>query len=194
MKEFVPFPKIGRLSRSCTITEKIDGTNACIYIGESLLEVHTPEQEQEFLVGSRTRWITPGKNTDNYNFAAWAYEHKEELIAGLGPGLHFGEWWGLGIQRRYGATEKHFSLFQSDRWSDERGLRPKCCDVVPVIYQGLFTSTAVDEAIESLKIKGSFASPGFMDPEGVVVFHHATKQMFKKTIVGDEKPKGSKEE
>lgn len=45
MIEFKPMPKIGRLSRGCTATEKIDGTNASIYIGE----------DGEFLTGSRTR-------------------------------------------------------------------------------------------------------------------------------------------
>lgn len=93
-------PKIGRLSRGCTITEKIDGTNASVFIGAY-------ETEGLFLVGSRTRWITP--TSDNYGFAHWAHSHKDELLQ-LGPGHHFGEWWGLGIQRRYGQLEKKFSL------------------------------------------------------------------------------------
>jgi hypothetical protein len=33
--EFQPFAKIARLSRECVITEKIDGTNAQVYIDES---------------------------------------------------------------------------------------------------------------------------------------------------------------
>ena len=32
--EYRPFTKIARLSREMVITEKIDGTNACVYIGE----------------------------------------------------------------------------------------------------------------------------------------------------------------
>lgn len=47
---------------------------------------------------SRTRWITP--EDDNYGFAKWANENKEELLK-LGIGQHFGEWWGSGIQRGY---------------------------------------------------------------------------------------------
>lgn len=43
--EFTSFPSISRLSREIVITEKIDGTNASIYIGEN----------GEFLTGSRTR-------------------------------------------------------------------------------------------------------------------------------------------
>ena len=51
--EFEAFDKIARLSRGCTITEKIDGTNACIAIGEA----------GEFFIGSRSRWITPGMSS-----------------------------------------------------------------------------------------------------------------------------------
>jgi hypothetical protein len=58
MTDFLAMPKIPRLSRLCTITEKIDGTNASIFISED---------GSEFLVGSRTRWITP--QDDNYGFA-----------------------------------------------------------------------------------------------------------------------------
>ena len=68
MKEFIEFPKIPRLSREIVITEKIDGTNGVIYIGE----------DGEFLVGSRTRWITP--ETDNHGFAKWVLANKEELL------------------------------------------------------------------------------------------------------------------
>jgi hypothetical protein len=79
--EFMGFPKMGRLSRECWVTEKIDGTNAQIYITD----------DGQMLIGSRTRWITP--ESDNFGFARWATEHKDELLQ-LGPGRHFGEWWG----------------------------------------------------------------------------------------------------
>jgi hypothetical protein len=182
--KFTPMQKIGRLSRNCTITEKIDGTNASIFISEDL---------SEFLVGSRTKWITPGKQTDNYGFAKWAYDHKEELMQ-LGPGQHFGEWWGLGIQRRYDLSEKRFSLFNTNRWADGRQTRPACCYVVPVLYEGIFTTEAVNEVIANLRIFGSKAAPGFQNPEGIVIYHHATKQLFKKTLDKDDQPKGQKEE
>jgi len=178
--EFIPFQKIGRLSRGCTITEKIDGTNASIFIDEA----------GNFLTGSRTRWITP--EDDNAGFSKWAHAHKDELML-LGPGMHYGEWWGLGIQRTYGQTEKRFSLFNATRWSDELGQRPACCSVVPIVHYGLFDTAQVLEAVEKLRTGGSLAAPGFMRPEGIVVFHHATKQLFKKTLEKDEKPKGSTE-
>ena len=171
--DFKKFPKISRLSRECIVTEKIDGTNAQIYIGE----------EGEFLVGSRTRWITP--EDDNFGFAKWAYENKEELLK-LGIGQHFGEWWGQGIQRKYGLDEKRFSLFNTSRWSEER---PKCCHVVPVLYEGMFDTTNIRLTIENLEAYGSIASPEFNNPEGIVIFHTASNSMFKKTIKKDDKHK-----
>jgi hypothetical protein len=173
---FVEWPKIPRLSRNCIVTEKIDGTNASIFVGES----------GEFLTGSRTQWIAPEK--DNYGFAKWAQEHKEELL-NLGPGHHFGEWWGSGIQRRYGVAEKRFSLFNTARWRDAVD-RPACCGVVPVLYAGPFDTLQIDTVIRCLETGGSAAAPGFMDPEGVIVWHDAARMMFKKTIKKDAEHKG----
>jgi hypothetical protein len=175
--EFKEFPKIARLSRDCVISEKIDGTNASIFIGE----------DGAFLTGSRTRWITP--EMDNFGFSRWAHEHKAELL-GLGAGHHFGEWWGSGVQRGYGLPkgEKRFSLFNTDRWENAPDL-PPCCSVVPVLFRGLFTTEAVSQALYDLGTHGSYAAPGFMKPEGVVVWHAAARQLFKKTIEKDEAPK-----
>ena len=61
--------------------------------------------------------------------------------------------------------------------------------MVPVVYNGDFTTTAVDDAIADLVANGSRAAPGFMDPEGVIVFHPAANMMFKRTIKADESPK-----
>jgi hypothetical protein len=41
-----------------------------------------------------------------------------------------------------------------------------------------------------LKDNGSKASPGFMKPEGVIIFHTANGYLFKKTIEKDEYHKG----
>ena len=176
--EFQEFPKIARLSRGCVITEKIDGTNAQILITEN----------GEFYTGSRTRWITP--DDDNYGFSRWAHDHKAELMC-LGVGNHFGEWWGQGIQRKYGLSEKRFSLFNTSRWCADVQVPPLCCHVVPVLYSGVFTSTAVDDAIERLRASGSVAAPGFMKPEGVVVYQSAGRCYFKKTLEKDESPKSA---
>jgi hypothetical protein len=174
MSEFVGFPKIARLSREIIVTEKIDGTNAQIFIGD----------DGEFLAGSRSRWITP--EDDNYGFARWAQDHRAELLD-LGPGRHFGEWWGQGVQRKYGLGEKRFSLFNVSRWADER---PACCHVVPTLYRGEFSQDAIADALALLASKGSVAAPGFMRPEGVIVFHVAANIGFKKTIERDAEPKG----
>jgi len=185
--EFREFAKIARLSRECVITEKIDGTNGCIYISDE------PDygQAYTFLVGSRSKWISP--EDDNHGFARWAYANKEDLLR-LGPGYHYGEWWGLGIQRGYGLKEKRFSLFNVSRWGDGPDcsslVRPACCSVVPVLYQGLFDSVAVDRIIDGLRVTGSHAAPGFMKPEGVVIYHVQGRLLFKKTLERDEQPKG----
>jgi len=183
---FMEFPKIARLSRECVITEKIDGTNAQIYITE----------DGQFFTGSRTRWIKVGD--DNAGFAFWANQHKDELMT-LGPGQHFGEWWGSGIQRGYNLPkgEKRFSLFNTIRWvmpghpkTEKQEVVPPCCHVVPELYRGTFDTVKVQEVLNGLKANGSSASPGFMNPEGIVIFHIAAQTAFKKTIEKDEQPKG----
>lgn len=173
--DFTAFPKMARLAREVIVTEKLDGTNAQICITD----------EGEVFAGSRSRWITP--EDDNFGFARWVAENAQALLA-LGPGRHFGEWWGAGIQRRYGLTEKRFSLFNVARWGDDE-TRPACCSVVPVIYRGLFDTGWIDRALELLRTQGSYAAPGFMNPEGVVVFHVAGNVGFKRTLVKDEEPK-----
>lgn len=173
--DFVGFPKIPRLTRTIIVTEKIDGTNASIHIGE----------DGEFLVGSRNRFITP--EDDNFGFAAWAIENRSELEK-LGPGRHYGEWWGRGIGRKYDKDNREFWLFNTARWGDPE-VRPKCCGVVPVLLTRGYSDTAVDGVMELLRRKGSVAAPGFMNPEGIVVYHTASQQMYKKTLEKDEVPK-----
>jgi hypothetical protein len=189
--EFEPFPKIARLSRECVITEKIDGTNAQILIerfdGPATFPPVARVGDHYIGAGSRTRYITPGKATDNYGFAAWVAENAGELVK-LGPGRHFGEWWGLGIQRGYGLTEKRFSLFNVGRWLGVN--LPACVGLVPVLYRGEFSTLAAEAQIVRLRYEGSVAAPGFMNPEGLIVFHSASGTLFKKTLDKDEQPKG----
>jgi hypothetical protein len=161
---------MARLSRECIITEKIDGTNAQICITE----------DGKMLVGSRTRWITP--ESDNFGFARWAMEHRDELMT-LGVGRHFGEWWGKGIQSGYGLDTKVFSLFNTKRWNELNV--PQYCSVVPVLYEGTFDQTVIDLSLESLRINGSVAAPGFLNPEGIMVYHTASGTYFKYTLGGD---------
>jgi len=193
--EFIEYPKTPRLNRNCVVTEKIDGTNACVAIDDS----------GNIYAGSRNRWITP--EADNFGFARWVQDHKEELLK-LGPGRHYGEWWGAGIQRRYGLTEKKFSLFNVARWCVHgtipllisnvnpkaplkyQEVLPPCCSLVPVLWSGIFHTADINAAVESLRHNGSVASPGFMKPEGVVVYHEAARQVFKVLLENDQGSKG----
>lgn len=168
MMEFEEFDSIKRLSRAMVVTEKIDGTNAQICIGE----------DGDFFAGSRTRWLKLAE--DNFGFAKWAYDHMDELRDGLGVGRHYGEWWGQGIQRKYGLDERRFSLFNTGRWGDET--KPECCHVVPVLFEGPFETEQVDVILRELHAEGSVASPGFMKPEGVVVWHTHARVLMKKTL------------
>lgn len=172
---FESFEKIARLNREIVVTEKIDGTNAQVLV--------TPEGQ--VIAGSRNRWITT--EADNFGFARWV-ENNSESLKTLGEGRHFGEWWGSGIQRRYGKSEKTFSLFNTSKWAEER---PECCSVVPILYQGAFCQNAIDDCIEDLRYTGSVASPGYMRPEGVIVWHTAARQYFKITLEKDEVPKAA---
>lgn len=180
MSDFVPFPKIGRLSRNVIVTEKIDGTNAQVVV----------ENDGTVRAGSRTRWIAP--EDDNYGFAAWVRDHAVELRA-LGVGRHFGEWWGRDIQRNYGLTERRFSLFNVGRWGDPAG-RPACCHAVPVLGRYTFDTGQIDRIMADLAMTGSHAAPGFMKPEGIVVFHTQTGTLFKKTFEKDDAGKGREPE
>ena len=198
MTTFTEFPKIARYSRDVIVTEKIDGTNAQIFIGE----------DGEFLTGSRTRWITP--EDDNFGFSRWAHEHKEEILT-IGPGRHFGEWWGSGIQRGYDLPkgEKRLSLFNVSRWclhgqtpqqipmADPRIIKmqdvlPPCVGLVPILWRGKFDDLNPNAILGQLVLSGSQAAPGFLRPEGIVVFHVAGCVGFKKTIEKDDEPKSKK--
>jgi hypothetical protein len=204
---FVPAPKTPRLNREIIVTEKVDGTRATIFIDDS----------GELFCGSRNKWITPQE--DNYGFARWAEDNREELLK-LGPGRFEGEWWGQGIQRNYGLTERRFSLFNVARWVPRTGLGgatlalpgitqvipgarqadgtyapstfkegPACCHVVPVLWRGNFHSQHIENTLENLRANGSYAAPGFMRPEGIVIYHTASKQLFKATCQNDDKRK-----
>lgn len=145
--EFVAFPKIPRLNRNITITEKIDGTNAAIHITGRFSDargVHayfgTKEELDEIgrvVPQSRTRLLT--RDEDNFGFAAWVEQNAEALRQVLGPGIHYGEWWGRGIQRGYRQERRWFSLFNYNRWSNDPmvgTLATIGVQVVPVLYHG----------------------------------------------------------
>ncbi len=174
-ERFPAFAKIPRLRRRIVVTEKIDGTNALVSIAE----------DGSIRAGSRTRWITP--EADNFGFAKWVQDHAAEL-AKLGPGRHYGEWYGSGIQRRYGLAERRFALFNVARWSAPES-RPACCGCVPIVAEGVGEGV-VEAALARLRAEGSLAVPGFERPEGVVVWHSASGALYKVLLEGDDAPKG----
>lgn len=191
--KFTEFPKMPRLSREIIISEKIDGTNASVFIQAKELEkeddgkIVASNEGYTMRMGSRTRWITP--SDDNYGFANWVKANSEELFK-LGEGHHFGEWWGNGVQIGYGLEkgDKRFSLFNTHRWGNDEE-RPKCCSVVPVLYTGMFDTNEIERVLQDLREYGSYAAPGFMKPEGIIIYHIAGNLGFKKTIHKDETPK-----
>lgn len=203
MHEFVEWPKTKRLFRDIVVTEKLDGTNSAIHITKGAevefptvtLEAH-PLRAGEFFVDghiwyvtaqSRRRIITPGKTTDNYGFAGWVYDNAADLVRILGEGLHFGEWWGQGIQRNYGMEDRRFSLFNTERYDhlnhdDAAIFDGSRVNTVPVLYQGVFDQDVIEGQLRELREYGSFAAPGFMNPEGICVFHSQTRNVYKVTL------------
>lgn len=183
LPKFTEFQKIPRWSRNIVVSEKIDGCNAVIYIDAS----------GQIVAGSRTRWITLER--DNHGFARWVKEHEAELRE-LGVGYHHGEWWGQGINRGYGLKEKRWSLLNTSKWREldrpcllDAAVAPACCHVVPVLYEGPMSENPILLCLEQLRTRGSLAAPGFMRPEGVVIYHVQGNLFFKKTLEHDEAPK-----
>jgi len=177
-EKYIRFRSIPRLLRDMVITEKLDGANVQVFINEA----------GEVRAGGHYEWLTVDE--DHRGFAAWVEAHKQELI-GMGPGHHFGEWWGEGINRGYGLKERRFSLFNVERWGDGGKMkRPACCHVVPVLYTGPFTTEAVRETLIKLQETGSVAAPGFMRPEGIITYHTASGHLYKTTLDKHDQHKG----
>lgn len=220
MSDFPSFAKIPRLHKDVVLTEKIDGTNGLVSIrhrgpsetvlapGEvGIISVNGSGEAESFVVraGSRNRWLTTA--ADNFGFARWVEDHAGELVK-LGPGNHYGEWFGRGIQRGYGLTERRFALFNVARWYSVRFTdpdfyrqdfpkacqAPACCDVVPVLLtcSGEQLNEAV-ETVRDLMIADGLGSAvvEYDNPEGVVIYHSAAGQMFKVIFEG-EQPKSAK--
>lgn len=204
--EFRSWGKTPRLFRDVVITEKIDGTNsAVIFEDVTLLDVDLVPSNELVVRGaylyrvgaqSKNRLITPGKTTDNYNFAQWVYENKELLFDQLGVGYHFGEWWGKGIQKRYGDLDyRTFSLFNTRKHAEvffrtpELNGTPVNVESVPILYQGEFSEEAVHKVARELLKNGSAAAPFAPNPEGIAIFHTQSGQVYKYTFDGNDKGK-----
>lgn len=168
MAEFKAFPKIGRENPfMVTITEKINGTNACIIV----------EKDEIVGVQSRKRLITP--ENDNFGFARWVDENSGELVK-LGDGYHYGEWAGEGIQKNHhNLSGKVFFLFNTFRWNPLNPNRPVCTKVVPILFEGIMEPDTIDILLTDMKDN----SPEEETPEGIVVYYHALRGYTKHTII-----------
>jgi len=180
--EFQKFSSIPRLSKEkMRITEKLDGSNGAIRIrpfdplvdASAALSVVAVDDNGMYnvWVQSRNRFIAPGKSTDNAGFAGWVSDNLNELVSILGPGDHYGEWWGSGIQRGYGVP-KRFSLFNAERWLGELHPTDDMFDlglyIVPLLFTGPYDGAKIQELKQDLIDNGSKASPGYK-AEGLIV-------------------------
>lgn len=211
--EFSPYPKTPRLfgNKNIIVTEKLDGTNAAIQIiPESQLQskewdaddeewysywnnendkhkITAQEHDCVLVAQSRNRIITP--KSDNFGFAQWVWANSLELVETLGTGIHRGEWYGSGIQRGYGLKDKRFALFAIDRYKDSDLTKVPGLGLVPELYRGRFDTEHIDWIVNELRKSGSRAVTGFK-AEGVVVYHEASREVFKVMCEMDELAKG----
>lgn len=193
--EFRNYGKIPRwVNEHVWVSEKIDGSNSCVVIepltepefdalfkdlGGYVAVVQWDDAAYGVRAQSRNKFITPGKGTDNFGFAAYVQEHALALAKVLGVGYNYGEWYGSGIQSGYGLMngEKHFALFPTHRISVTADnyaslLMIPGLEVAPELYEGPFgEGNCIEDCLNTLREHGSFAysAQGFDRPEGVVV-------------------------
>lgn len=202
--EFQKWPSIPRLSKErMTITEKIDGTNSAIRVRPSgifpdnsarLTTVIDPAGYlYDVWVQSRSRFLKATKNEDNFGFAGWVLDNATALVDILGPGDHYGEWWGSGIQRGYGLTkgEKRFSLFHATKWMETIKVQPGSTAVhelctVPLLYTGDFEQGAITRLKQTLRLKGSNAVEHAFNAEGMVVQLREAQAVYKVLLENDD--------
>jgi len=169
--EFRSFKSIESFYGPCTIWEKIDGSNAQIYIYEE-------DGRTEVKAGSRNKWITV--DDDNFGFAKWVDSNKQALIDIFGVGRFYGEWMGGSIQRKYGFKEKRFVVFHHEQVEGKVLLQDMI--LCPVLYKGDYREGIVQEIMDKLKSGGSYLAPGFMNPEGIVIRFNRNGAVFKKVF------------
>lgn len=161
---FHGYPKTQRYDKlTYTISEKIDGTNAGIIVNE--------DPAVKLIATSKNKCITP--EDDNLGFAAWVQLHSAEL-RNLGPGHHFGEWYGRRINRNYGLTERKLMLFNVSRYRahvvdstlpEGVELETVLAGDVPLMMLPQF----IQESRDLLENQGSRHVLGFKSPEGLII-------------------------
>lgn len=197
MGQFRKWGSTPRWHKGLTITEKIDGTNACVVIYDGQVKAQ-----------SRNRMITP--DNDNAGFAKWVYENAGALTDTLGYGYHYGEWFGPGIQKNpLGVESKRFALFQATKYTKENGFFLEDVDgleTVPLLFHGQGDVWTIPKVVENLntygtKVEGAKTEeihtgiPGLENTEfvyhkaakaeGVIVYHKETQQKYKILLEDD---------
>lgn len=212
--DFKAWPKTPRLANELMhITEKIDGSNACIVIlpfdpaydvfeaSQNFTLVTVAGEDYKVAAQSKGRYLFDEKGKDNFNFARWVQENIIELVRTLGYGRHYGEWWGSGIQRGYGLVngERRFSLFDTRRWGHqsegyESIVNSKVIniDVVPELYHGAVDLAQINEILRILDMDGSQVVESYQKAEGVIVNFALSRVSYKAFIDDDGRPKSLK--
>lgn len=180
-----------------TLCEKLDGDTIGIHIDPLKTDPFTDEvgikagdvmfsgadKRAEFYrvwLQNRSREVTPDQH-DVHGVAAWARAHAAQLVETLGPGIHFGEWWGYKICRGYGLGpgDRRFSLFNTARWGFIDGTQVPSLYAAPVLWEGNLMEgwATIRNEMDALLEGGSVAAPGYRHPEGVVLYHHGADVM-----------------
>lgn len=209
--DFTPWPKTFRMNRDVIVTEKIDGTNAAVRVVDAAVIPDLPSALDEgdrfeghvltlvdgrgYLVGAQSRKKNIWPEADNAGFARWVFENATDLARVLGPGTHFGEWYGQAIQsNKYGLDGKRFMLFNVIRWgaTETREMLKGTLgiEVATVLYHGPFDTYRINKIVDSLDLNGSQHVPGVNYAEGVIVHHTQAGFNLKVTTEKDEQPKG----
>lgn len=188
MVEFKTWPKIPRIKGlPVVITEKIDGTNACVIVENG--EVVGCQSRNNLLAHNNTGELTIYQ--DNMGFAQWVLRNKESL-KDLGDGHHYGEWAGPGIQNNpHKLGAKRFFLFNTGRWNNEN--KPHVCDVVPVLHRGSYDVTIINDTMSELECGFNIGQlcpntgpSTYSFAEGIIIYFESLNTYAKHTLKSPE--------
>ena len=166
---FKGWPKTIRYNKEQVIvTEKMDGTNGCIVVHNG----------QVVGVQSRNKFITP--DADNFGFAQWVHDHRNELVEFLGEGYHYGEWCGEGIQKNpHKLIGKHFYLFKPREGLTE----DHPCRSVRVLWEGPLEQLNTQTIMEDLY---DYSQENLYTAEGIIIFTKEGQKLYKLTFANSE--------
>jgi hypothetical protein len=212
--EFQPNPKMPRLFRDVICSEKIDGTSSCVIV----------QPDGTVQAGSKNRLLTLEQDNFGFCAFVKAHEDElRGLGVGLHRGEFWGSGINRGYGCKNGERHFslfNVSRFNRQVWEENEAARvareaemakrrsqpmvipgpclftppPACCEVVPVLSRGIFSTTCVNDCLDRLKRQGSVAMPGYDNPEGLVLFMESSGHLYKVTLENDGKAKGARGE